>query len=112
MAELEFEIRKILKEDFPELDIKATVDMRRIATLSGECSTWQQLIDVGHHVAAIPSVKNVVSHMTVRGMDIPRKDYTKERNTGLKKGNLDQARRTPYSKKWIRSADTLKLRRK
>ncbi|MEG1431427.1 FAD-dependent oxidoreductase [Eubacterium sp.] len=91
MAELEFEILKILKEDFPELDIKATVDTRRIATLSGECSTWQQLIDVGHHIAAIPSVKNIVSHMTVRGMDIPRKDYTKERSTGLKKGNLDQA---------------------
>ena len=67
-------IQQFLKQKFPEISITAVADARNIVTLSGECESWQQLVDVGHAVAKLENVKNVVSDMTVRGMAIPGRD--------------------------------------
>ena len=69
------EILKIMTEDFQMEGAAADVDDRNIVTLRGICSSWQTLVDVGHRIAKVPGVRNVVSDMEVRGLEIPRKDY-------------------------------------
>ena len=84
-------IQQFLKQKFPEISITAVADARNIVTLSGECESWQQLVDVGHAVAKLENVKNVVSDMTVRGMEIPGRDYEALAREGEKKGVLAEA---------------------
>lgn len=84
-------IKRRIKERFPELNIKVEVNERNIAVLSGECSSWQQLIDTGHLAAEDEGIKNVVSEMTVRNLDIPRPDYEEGRKTGMEKGMIRNA---------------------
>lgn len=86
-------IRTFLSEQYPDLNIKAKMDDlgRSIITLSGECSSWQQVVDIGHAVAKAEGVKNVVNELTVRGLQIPRKDYSSHINRGLDAGILDEA---------------------
>lgn len=83
------EILNLLKKNFCELKISAQVDDRNIVTLYGECNSWEQLIEVGHLVAQIPGVRNVVSNMEVRGLKIPQKDYTDIIRKGKQKGQID-----------------------
>ena len=69
------EVRAWLAERYPNVEIKAEADDRSIVTLSGDCETYQQLVDIGHGVARLPGVRNVVSDMTVGGEGLPRRDY-------------------------------------
>ncbi|MBO5503248.1 MAG: FAD-dependent oxidoreductase [Lachnospiraceae bacterium] len=75
-----------IKEQFPSLDIRCEHDFRDIVTLTGECETWRQLIDVGHAAAHVEGVRNVVSHMTVKGLVIPKKDYSETIRKGKEIG--------------------------
>jgi glycerol-3-phosphate dehydrogenase len=86
-------INAFLSNQFPDLKIIAEADSlnRGIVTLSGECNTWQQVIDVGHAVAKLEGVTNVVNDLTVKGMQIPRKDYSPYISQGEKLGTLDEA---------------------
>lgn len=84
-------IEKALREAFPWLEIKVSVDERQIVTLAGECGDWQQLIDVGHKAANVPGVKNIVSDMWVKGLEIPRKDYQTGRAKGFEAGLVGEA---------------------
>lgn len=84
-------VEKALREAFPGLEIKVSVDERQIVTLAGECGDWQQLIDVGHRAANLPGVKNVVSDMWVKGLEIPRKDYQTGRAKGFEAGLVGEA---------------------
>lgn len=69
------EVRAWLAEKYPNVEIKAEADDRSIVTLSGDCETYQQLVDIGHGVARLPGIRNVVSDMTVGGEELPRRDY-------------------------------------
>ena len=69
------EVRAWLAESDPGVEIEAEADDRSIVTLSGDCETYQQLVDIGHGVARLPGVRNVVSDMTVGGEALPRRDY-------------------------------------
>ena len=69
-------IKELLNEKYPSLDIGVAIDNRNIVTLTGECETWQDVVDIGHMVANPNEVKNVVNELTVKGMTIPHKDYT------------------------------------
>jgi glycerol-3-phosphate dehydrogenase len=75
LEQLERSVNEMLVKNFPGEQVFAKVDDRAIATLSGECSSWDALIDVGHAAAHFPGVRNAVSNMTVKGMVIPQKDY-------------------------------------
>ena len=81
----------MLRESFPHLQIGVTVNERNIAALSGECGSWQELIDVGHAVAHVKGVHNVVSDMTAKGVSIPKKDYTPIITQGKKLGVVEEA---------------------
>ncbi|MCI8327471.1 MAG: NAD(P)/FAD-dependent oxidoreductase [Lachnospiraceae bacterium] len=79
-----------VKEAFPEIFTEISVDERKIVTLRGECRSWGELVEIGHYVAHMDGVKNVVNEMTVTGMEIPRKDYAPFLEAGKKKGVIDK----------------------
>ena len=83
-------INEKVKDKFPELNIKIRINERNIATVSGECETWEQLIDVGHFVAEDAKIKNVVSEMTVKGLTITPQDYASIAKEGRKKGIIQK----------------------
>ena len=79
-------IEKKLRKEFPNAQINVSIDDRKILTLSGECSSWKELVQIGHMAAKDKNIKNVVNHMTVKGLVIPKKDYTPYKEEGEKKG--------------------------
>ena len=85
------QVQKMLAETFPDEPVTATADERNIVTLTGECSTWQTVINVGHAVAHVEGVRNVVCEMTAKGVTIPHKDYTPYVQAGQAKGVVDEA---------------------
>lgn len=85
MNTLNRRINEKVKDKFPELNIEIRINERNIATVSGECETWEQLIDVGHFVAEDAKIKNVVSEMTVKGLTITPQDYASMAKEGRKK---------------------------
>lgn len=83
------EILKIMEEDFQVENAGAVMDDRGIVTLRGACGSWQTLIDVGHRIAKMPGVRNVVSDMQAKGVEIPRRDYGIYAEKGKQIGLLD-----------------------
>ena len=90
MNTLNRRINEKVKDKFPELNIEIRINERKIATVSGECETWEQLIDVGHFVAEDAKIKNVVSEMTVKGLTITPQDYASMAKEGRKKGIIQK----------------------
>ncbi len=84
-------IQKIMEKDFQVKDARVEIDERNIVNLSGICSSWETLVMVGHAVAKVEGVKNVVSDMTVDGLEIPKKDYSKFVQAGNQIGVVDAA---------------------
>lgn len=90
MNTLNRRINEKVKDKFPELNIEIRINERNIAIVSGECETWEQLIDVGHFVAEDAKIKNVVSEMTVKGLTITPQDYASMAKEGRKKGIIQK----------------------
>ena len=90
MNTLNRRINEKVKDKFPELNIEIRINERNIATVSGECETWEQLIDVGYFVAEDAKIKNVVSEMTVKGLTITPQDYASMAKEGRKKGIIQK----------------------
>ena len=84
-------IKKIMEEDFRVANPGVQVDDRKIVTLSGVCDTWQTVVDVGHAVAKVEGVRNVVSDLTVEGLEIPKKSYDEFIQKGNEIGVIDTA---------------------
>lgn len=84
-------MEKKLQKQFPQAQIHVSVDERKILTLTGDCDSWQELVKIGHTAAKDKSIKNVVNKMTVRGMEIPKKDYTADKKAGEALGVVDEA---------------------
>ncbi len=85
------EILKIMEEDFQVENAGAVVDDRGIVTLEGTCASWQTLVDAGHRIAKMPGVRNVVSNMEAKGVEIPRKNYSRYAEQGRQIGEIDTA---------------------
>ncbi len=83
-------IEKELQKHFPNAQISVQVNERKILTLTGSCDSWAELVQIGHKAAKHKEIKNVVNKMTVRGMTIPKKDYTPYREAGEKLGVVDK----------------------
>lgn len=79
-------IRQAASCAFPGIEMTLTLDGRNIVTVQGECQSWEQLVDVGHFLAKQEGVKNVVNEMTVKGLEIPKKDYSQAKAAGEAKG--------------------------
>lgn len=90
-SNLQAEVQRKLDEEFPALQLKVFLDERNIATLTGECDTWNTLIDAGHLVGHVKGIHSVVSDMTVKGMRIPQRDYTLLRKDGRALGTIAEA---------------------
>jgi glycerol-3-phosphate dehydrogenase len=88
MSEL---LKRALAEQFPDLELGCSVDARGVATISGECESWEQLVAVGHAAAKQAGIKNVASSMTVRGMELPKKNYAPYKKQGEEIGVIDNA---------------------
>ncbi len=82
-------IEQELRKHFPDVQIHAAMDERKILTLTGSCNSWGQLVQIGHKAAKYKGVRNVVNKMTVNGLTIPKKDYTPYRQAGEKLGVVE-----------------------
>lgn len=69
-------IEQEVKKAFPDIPVSLSVDARKIVTVTGECDTWDQVVDIGHLIAKQEGVRNVVNELSVKGMAVPKKDYT------------------------------------
>lgn len=85
------QMKELLETKFPELELELSVDSRNIVTVSGECDHWNQVVDIGHLIAGMEQVKNVVNELTVKGLTISRMDYSKSREAGRKIGVIREA---------------------
>ena len=88
---LKQKVEDMLAQSFPEEKVVVTVDERSLAYLSGEISSWQTLIDIGHAVAKVPGIRNVISYMKVKNLKIPTKDYAAICEKGKAKGVIEEA---------------------
>lgn len=84
-------VREMLKVKFPDQPVEASADDRGIVTLTGECSDWQTVVDIGHALAKEAGVRNVVSDLTARGVHVPVKDYGPYREAGRAAGVTGEA---------------------
>lgn len=82
-------IEQELKKSFPNIQMSVSVDERKIVTVKGECETWNQVIKIGHLIAKQDNVRNVVNELSVKGLEIPKKDYTAYREQGKNIGVID-----------------------
>ena len=76
---------------YPQYQIALDVDSDRVARLSGQVDSWDDVVDIGLKVGADPQIHSVVNDITVRGLTIPRKDYAGWSAEGRQKGRLDTA---------------------
>lgn len=58
--------------------IHIDISKQGIVTLQGEVKQWQHVVDIGHIVAKVRGVKNVVNDITVEGMTRQKKDRSEE----------------------------------
>ena len=84
-------IKKLTEEAFPTIGMELSIDERNIVTVKGECESWEQLVEAGHFIAKLDHVKNVVNEMTVKGLEIPKKDYTPYKEAGEAVGVIREA---------------------
>lgn len=82
-------LEKELAEKFHIRDFKLRVDERNIMFLEGECQSWEELVRAGQKAAKTKGIKNVVNDMTVKGLEIPKKNYTPYKEAGEAKGVID-----------------------
>jgi glycerol-3-phosphate dehydrogenase len=90
LEQLEHAVNEMLAQHFPNEKVHTKVDDRAIATLYGECSSWDALIDIGHAAARYPGIRNAVSEMTVKGLVIPQRDYAPYVQKGRSIGVIDE----------------------
>ena len=76
------------QEELRGYGISVTVTPERVVVLEGEVDRWQQVVDIGHIAGSFPEVKNVLNHITVKGLEIPRPDYTREVAASKEKGTI------------------------
>lgn len=82
-------VKKMLREKWTDNKLEVTADNRNIVTVRGEVSDWNTVVAIGHAIAKIDDVKNVVNELSVKGLHIPRKDYTKIVEDGKAIGEVD-----------------------
>jgi len=67
-------------------DISASVSEENIITLFGEVDGWQHVVDIGHIAGSLPEVYSVINNITVKGLEIPKPDFSREIQNARKNG--------------------------
>lgn len=68
------------------IDIKISVD--KIVYLKGEVDKWQDVVDIGHIVAKVKGVVNVVNDISAKGIKIVKKDNTEKIKKTIEQGKV------------------------
>ena len=76
-----------LHKEWNKFNIKFTISNVKIVTLTGTVDVWQELVDIGHIVAKVKGVKNLVNNITAKDTVILKKDYSAEIANTKKTGN-------------------------
>ena len=88
---MEEQLKKEIREKFPQYDISVRVDGDNVVHLSGETDCWDDVVDIGLLAGKREEVHSVVNDIGVKGLEIPRKDYAGWAAEGRSKGQLDSA---------------------
>jgi len=85
---MEKRIRKILGKNhkWATYNLAVSVDEDQVVTLSGQVDDWQQVVDIGHKIAELKAVRNVVNHISVKGMELEETDRSHEIRHALNTG--------------------------
>ncbi len=85
---MEERIRKLIgkNREWTNFDLAVSVAEDRIVTLSGQVDDWQQVVDIGHKVAELKSIRNVVNHISVKGQETTEPDHSEAIRHALKSG--------------------------
>ncbi|MEL7657918.1 MAG: BON domain-containing protein, partial [Bacillota bacterium] len=67
-------------------DISVSVSEENIITLFGEVDVWQHVVDIGHIAGSLPEVYSVINNITVKGLEIPKPDFSREIQNARKNG--------------------------
>lgn len=59
-------------------DIGVHISPDNIVTLTGEVEQWQHVVDIGHTVAKVKGVRNIVNDIKAKEITIPEKDNTQK----------------------------------
>ena len=78
-----------MDDDWKGYDITFSVTNDNIVTLSGTVNVWQQLVDIGHAIAKVRGVKNLVNNIQARDTEISKFDYSKEISKIKKNGKTE-----------------------
>ncbi|GKX32212.1 FAD/NAD(P)-binding oxidoreductase [Vallitalea longa] len=81
-------IKAIKKEkELSCYEIGIEISSDKIVTLTGEVDNWQHVVDIGHIVAKVKGVVNVVNDIRARGITIPKKDNSQKIKRVRQEGN-------------------------
>ena len=77
---IENRIKKCIEahEEWSHFNIECTVSNEKIVTLTGNVDEWKELVLIGHTLAKVKGVKNLVNDMTAKDTTIIKKDYSSE----------------------------------
>lgn len=74
------------QEELACYDIGIEISSDKIITLTGEVDEWQHVVNIGHIVAKVKGVRNVVNDIKAKGITIPKKDNKEKIKEILKEG--------------------------
>lgn len=78
-----------LHHEWDKFNIEFTVSDRKIVTLKGTVDLWQELVDIGHIIAKVKGVRNLVNDLNAKDTVIVTKDYSVEIATTKKSGKTE-----------------------
>ncbi len=60
----------------------------QVVILTGQVDVWQHVVDIGHIAGRIPGVYSVLNNITVKGLEIPVPDYSREIQKARETGEI------------------------
>ncbi len=71
-------------------DLKFTVRDDKVVHLEGMVDVWQEVVDVGHSVAKVKGVRNVVNDILSKDIEVKYIDYSKDIEASLQNGVTEE----------------------
>lgn len=86
-------ITKAIKENenLAKYDIDIEISEGKIVYLKGEVDVWKDVVDIGHIVAKVKGVVNVVNDISAKGVKIVKKDNAEKIKKTIKQGKVMRA---------------------
>ena len=75
------------EEELACYDIDVEISSDKIITLTGEVDEWEHVVNIGHIVAKVKGVRNVVNDIKAKGITIPKRDNKEKIQKVIKEGN-------------------------